>query len=198
VSDTPASSRKLGRGEGRDALIDAALEILVDGGLKAVTYRSVALRAGVTHGLVRYHFQSLDVLVHAAVHRAAQRSIRLTSLESEGGGLDGFAAGLVENVRTEPNQHAMMYELAMESLRRPELGVEMRTVYDNYISTVRAELDRVGITQDDDTLARVVFAALDGLVLQQLVFGRPGAAQEGIDRLRELIRAAGGAGTQAS
>ena len=198
MSETPASARKLGRGQGRDALIDAALETLVDGGLKAVTYRAVALRAGVTHGLVRHHFQSLDVLVHAAVHRAAQRSIRMTSLESDDDGLDGFAAGLVENVRTEPNQHAMMYEVAMESLRRPELGVEMRSVYENYISTVRAELDRAGITQDDDTLARVVFAALDGLVLQQLIFGRPGAAQEGIDRLRELVRVVAGTGTQAS
>src|SRR5699024_254423 len=61
VSETTASTRRLGRGEGREALIDAALEILVEGGLKTVTYRSVAMRAGVTHGLVRYHFRSLDV-----------------------------------------------------------------------------------------------------------------------------------------
>jgi len=163
-----------------------------------VTYRSVAMRAGVTHGLVRYHFRSLDVLVHEAVHKAANRSIELTSLESADGGLDGFAAGLAENVRTEPNQHAMMYEIAMESLRRPELGVEMRSVYDNYIDTVRGELERAGVTRADDTLARVVFAALDGLVLQQLILDRPGAAQEGIERLRELIRSTGTAATQAS
>lgn len=192
MSETTASPRRLGRGEGREALIEAALEILVDGGLKAVTYRAVAVRAGVTHGLVRYHFRSLDALVHAAVRKAAHRSIRLTSLESEEGGIDGFAAGLADNVRTEPNQHAMMYEIAMESLRRPELGVEMRAVYDDYISAVRRELERAGVSEETDTLARVVFAALDGLVLQQLILGRPGAAAEGIERLRELIRSAAG------
>lgn len=198
MSETTASPRRLGRGEGREALIDAALEVLVDGGLKAVTYRAVATRAGVTHGLVRYHFRSLDALVRAAVHKAAHRSIRITSLESEDGGIDGFAAGLADNVRTEPGQHAMMYEIAMESLRRPDLGAEMRTVYDNYISAVRGELERAGITEQADTLARVVFAALDGLVLQQLILDRPGAAEEGIERLRELIRTAADARAQAS
>jgi hypothetical protein len=37
-------------------------------------------------------------------------------------------------------------------------------------------------------LARLVFAALDGLVLHQLVFGGPGTTDAAIEQLRTLLR----------
>jgi hypothetical protein len=39
----------------------------------------------------------------------------------------------------------------------------------------------------DRALTRLVFAALDGLVLQQLIFADPGATDAAIERLRELL-----------
>lgn len=55
MSDTrPRDSRK--------ALLDAAERQLIDRGHAAITVRSVAAEAGVNHGLVRYHFQTLDNL----------------------------------------------------------------------------------------------------------------------------------------
>jgi hypothetical protein len=35
--------------------------------------------------------------------------------------------------------------------------------------------------------ARVIFAALDGLVLQQVFFGRPDETRAGIDELRSML-----------
>ena len=56
MSDTrPRDSRK--------ALLDAAEQQLIDQGHAAMTVRSVAAQAGVNHGLVRYHFQTLDNLL---------------------------------------------------------------------------------------------------------------------------------------
>lgn len=49
--------------DSRKALLDAAEQQLIDQGHAAITVRSVATQAGVNHGLVRYHFQTLDNLL---------------------------------------------------------------------------------------------------------------------------------------
>lgn len=175
------------RGERRDALIDAAAQLIAEEGLRGVSHRAVAERAGVAHGLVRHHFTTLDSLVLEAVRRAGEESITLSLLEPGSGDLGELAAGLPDHVRAEPFKHAMSYELAREGLRRDDLGMVMRGIYDDYVAAVRRELERAGIHEDTDALARVVFAALDGLVLQQLIRGKPGELESGIVRLRELL-----------
>lgn len=57
------------------ALMDATERLLIDGGYAAVTTRRVAEEAGQAHGLVRYHFGSLNGLMLATLHRAADRII---------------------------------------------------------------------------------------------------------------------------
>ncbi|WP_416979825.1 TetR family transcriptional regulator [Streptomyces sp. T028] len=47
---------RLGYGEGRDALLIAAVRVVARDGLRKLTYRAVAAEAGVTHGLVAHHF----------------------------------------------------------------------------------------------------------------------------------------------
>lgn len=187
ASDATPESPKPAHGGGRDALIDAAAELIAEEGLKGVSHRAVADRAGVAHGLVRHHFKTLDSLVLEAVRRAGEESITLSLLEPGTGELDDLAAGLPGHVRAEPFKHAMSYELAREGLRRDDLGAVMRGIYDDYVGAVRRELERAGIHEETDALARVVFAALDGLVLQQLIRGRPGELESGIARLRELL-----------
>jgi len=186
ADEAPTPARRA-HGGGRDALIDAAAELIAEQGLRGVSHRTVADRAGVAHGLVRHHFKTLDSLVLEAVRRAGEESITLSLLEPGTGDLGDLAAGLPGHVRDEPYKHAMSYELAREGLRRADLGEVMRGVYDDYVDAVRRELERAGINEETDALARVVFAALDGLVLQQIVRGRPGDLESGIARLRELL-----------
>lgn len=57
------------------ALMDAVERLLIDGGYAAVTTRRVANEAGQAHGLIRYHFESLNGLMLATLHRAADRII---------------------------------------------------------------------------------------------------------------------------
>jgi hypothetical protein len=63
-------------------------------------------------------------------------------------------------------------------------------VYDAYRDLIRRELVRMGHDEAGDALARVVFALMDGLVLQQVVFGDPGETERCLTRLRELLRTA--------
>jgi AcrR family transcriptional regulator len=63
----------------RDLLLDSVERIMVKKGYAAVTYRAVAAAAGVSPGLLQYHFPSLDELLVAVIRRRSEQNVeRLT------------------------------------------------------------------------------------------------------------------------
>ena len=63
----------------RDLLLDCVERLMVKKGYAAVTYRAVAAAAGVTPGLLQYHFPSLDDLFMAVIRRRSEQNVeRLT------------------------------------------------------------------------------------------------------------------------
>lgn len=176
------------RGTGKDALVNAAIEILAGQGVRAVTYRSVAERAGVTHGLVRHHFTTLSELLKTAVREWAQSSIDYTTIEPQTGRIEDIAGDLPADLAQNADEHLAMYELALISARTGEMRDEVKEIYRRYAQAVSRELDRAGIP-DGSRLGRTVFAAIDGLVLQQLVTGDSEVLEDGLDDLRTLLAA---------
>ena len=61
----------------RDAMLDAAEELAVEGGVKAVTIRAVSERAGISNGAIYHAFGSRGGLVGRAWVRAARRFLTL-------------------------------------------------------------------------------------------------------------------------
>jgi AcrR family transcriptional regulator len=61
----------------RDAMLDAAEDLAVEGGVKAVTIRAVADRAGISNGALYHAFGSRGGLVGRAWVRAARRFLAL-------------------------------------------------------------------------------------------------------------------------
>lgn len=61
--------------EARDALLDAAYDLMLEEGYAAVTSRKVAARAGVNVGLVYYYFAHMDDLLLSLFRRGADRSL---------------------------------------------------------------------------------------------------------------------------
>ena len=57
----------------RDQLLEATERVLVKHGQAAVTTRRIAEEAGVAHGLIRYHFGSLDDLMRAVLERSCEQ-----------------------------------------------------------------------------------------------------------------------------
>jgi AcrR family transcriptional regulator len=187
VALVTAAGARPGHGEGRDALLRAAVRVVDRDGMRGLTYRAVAEEAGVSHGLVRHHFGSRDAMIHEAVADLARRSLELTALESGTGDIERFGAGTTRMV-TDPDAFpGFDYELILEARRRPELRPAVHAIYDRYLEATRRELERAGFDEDTDALARVVFAALDGLVLQLLSYARPQDADAAIAALRRLL-----------
>jgi AcrR family transcriptional regulator len=184
-------ARRPRHGQGREALLAATVHVVAREGLRGLTYRAVADEAGVANTLVAHHFGTRDALLQAALEWAAEQSIGISLLEPATGRLEDFAAGLAELVADDAGMQAFQYELSLEARRRPELLPAVQRMYGAYIQATRRELMRVGLDEPSDDLARAVFALLDGIVLQQTLFGEPAATDAVVRRLRDLLRSAG-------
>ena len=172
--------------EGGEALLDAAVRVFSERGVGALTYRAVAAEAKVTHGLVGYHFGSREALVHATLAKVAANSIEGSEILPASGELSDFLAELPAMTAADTDGAAAQFELAIVGYRDPELGAETRALYRRYIGVVAEALEQFGIEVDDPT-ARLVFAALDGLVLQQVIFGDAAQTEESLAVLRDLL-----------
>jgi TetR/AcrR family transcriptional regulator, regulator of biofilm formation and stress response len=181
-----ATSSRSTHGTGRQALIDAAMRVVARKGLRGLTYREVADEAGVTYGLVSHHFGSRDVLVQEALKHAFRESLALSFLQRPAAGVEDFGRGLAEAVEATQDQHVFEYEMGLEARRRPEMLVELRAVYEEYVTLVERQLRAIGIERER-TFARLIFATLDGLVLQQIFFGRPEETRAGIEELTAVL-----------
>ncbi|MFF0388109.1 TetR/AcrR family transcriptional regulator [Kitasatospora sp. NPDC004615] len=187
-SAKPATRKRVKNyGTGRTALLEAAVRVVARGGLRNLTYRAVAEEAGVTHGLVVHHFGSRDALIEEAVAHAVRSSISSSALESGAESPAEFATGLADMVEAGPELQVFQYELLLEARRRPELLAHLRGLYEEYFEASRRELGRLLPEPVSPGLSRLVFAALEGLVLHQLVFGERAATEDALSELRALL-----------
>lgn len=181
-----ANGRAHRYGDGRDALLAAVVAVVAEKGLRGMTYRAVAEQAGVNNTLISHHFGSRDALLEAALEWASTRSIRISELSATEEVNSDFAAALVDLVQSEPELQLFQYEMILESRRRPELRPAAVKLYDSYVGSMQQALLRHGYP-DTASLARAVFAALDGLVLQQLTVADPATVRAAIVRIGDLL-----------
>lgn len=69
-TEAPAKARE-------ERILGAALSLLSRGGISALSMRAVAREAGVSLGLVNYHYEDKTSLIRAALHRIEEQDIAL-------------------------------------------------------------------------------------------------------------------------
>lgn len=155
-------------GTGREALLRAAVDVVAHKGLRGLTYRAVADSAGVNNTLVAHHFGSRDALITAALQWASDQSIAVSRLRDAATGESTFTQALLGLLLEDPELQVFQYEMILESRRRPELAAPIAELYEKYVSALAEGLEVFGAQGNVRVLARSLFAALDGLVLQFL------------------------------
>ncbi len=175
----------------------ATVAVVARDGLRGFSQRAVAREAGVTSSLIAHHFGSSDGLLRATLEMAAEVSIT-RELEDVTGDVDALGRDLARDVAADPDLQTFQYEMLLAARRRPELRPLLQRVYDAYRNGLRRELMRMGHDEPTDDLARVVFALMDGLVLQQVVFGDAAQTERTLARMRQLLRDARASGTPAA
>jgi AcrR family transcriptional regulator len=90
----------------REQLMQAALELIAEGGPQAATVREIAARAGVTPGLIRHYFQSKEALTRAAYRhlvdgmtRRSDEALEATPAGAEAGARLRLAAFIAASMR---------------------------------------------------------------------------------------------------
>jgi AcrR family transcriptional regulator/DNA-binding transcriptional MerR regulator len=179
------------RGEVRRAILEAGVTVVARHGFDGLTYRAVARQAGTTHGAVGYHFDTREKLIHEVALEARRLAVAGTSIVPEDTDLDSFGRDFARSAEEDLDAHLFQYELSLQARRRPELAREMRALYEGYYDLTRQALEKVGIADPDDDLVRFAFAAIDGLVIRQIVDGDPEATEAALAELRRMLGALG-------
>jgi AcrR family transcriptional regulator len=183
----------------RQQLVSAAIELIAERGLAALTLAAIADRAGVSHRLVAYYYADLQSLVVQAHQAAVERYYwaRLRELDdtaSPEGRLEQLiGSGLPRRQDRQLSQ--VLNELSANASRSAVHARLMAGLFDSEVSLYRAVLDdgaRSGafrLSQPALTLARNLVALEDAYGFHLL------AATASVDRAAALDALAGYART---
>ena len=160
-------------GDLRNALIQAGLELLAEGGVQELDLRKVARRAGVSHAAPYRHFADKQALIAAineeGFHRLAER-IQATLREVSDEPFEqllGVALAYVRFAQEHPWLMREMFSgLTIEREAFASLHAASKTVYRLYIEVVRHGQERGKIVDGDPAaLAGVLWSVLHGLAM---------------------------------
>jgi AcrR family transcriptional regulator len=159
----------------RDALIDAALQLMAEGGAQAATVRAIADRAGVTPGLIRHYFHTKEDLTRAAYTSLMTRMIaaNLAVLEtSPADPVARLAAFVAASLRPPvvDGEALGLWAAFIHRLRTdPQIRLAHETAYLAYRDRLQLLIAALPRLADDATLrsqAIACNAVIDGLWLE--------------------------------
>ena len=187
----------------RTVLADAALELVADGGMRALTHRAVDARAGVAPGSTSAYFRTREALIIALVTRIAalhQQDIADLGLAAGGALMGGSAdppspavldhvarqmATLTEHLVTTARRRTLArYACVLETAYRPALR-EILVHGDAARAQTSALLAWAG-APEPDRRARLFVAAMDGLILDRVL--NPPAGQTDPEPMEAAVR----------
>lgn len=191
AASTPKGERR------RQALVEAAAELLVAGGFDAVRHRAVAERAGLPLSSTTYYFTSLDQLVVAAVeHHGRGELVRgaelLTALPTRPRGIDSVIDLVLDQLLGPPAGERdaelvlLRYERLVATFRRPYLQPLMHTLGAELRSLLLEVLVRSGIEADARRVEHLI-AVVDGAVVNALIEIDPDPRDAARRMLKEFL-----------
>lgn len=154
----------------RHRLMAAATELIPELGWEAVSTRLVAEQAGVTPGLVHYHFASLTALLRAAA-LAAMRELGATMEDVFADDPDPATGlsrllGMLDAYAGDDPISLLFVETYLASTRELELQRELRELVAELITPIARWLAANDVPEPEAT-ATVITSAIDGLMLHR-------------------------------
>ena len=155
-----------------DRLVQVALELLAEEGIEALTLRSLARRAGVSHGAPARHFRSLSDLraeVAATGFRLLSEAIEKSDapLSADAGPMPRLAAAgraYVECALAHPGLFALMFRTGDLDQDNESLKRDSSTAFDRLLDHVRvAQAAGWQSERDSRVLAGTMWASVHGL-----------------------------------
>lgn len=162
----------------RERLLEAAIVCLQEKGYARTTSRDLVAASGTNLASIGYHFESKERLLNIAVAEAFQRWLKpLIALAAEPGPatplerLQRSVSGVMDTIEENRSLVAACLEAWAQMSRSDDLRAEMMATYDDFhqviAATTRDAFAEIGATDvDADTLAALIIALFDGLLVQ--------------------------------
>ncbi|HEX5620547.1 MAG TPA: helix-turn-helix domain-containing protein [Solirubrobacteraceae bacterium] len=160
-------------------IVDAMRQSVAERGAAGSTFDQVAREAGVSRGLLHYHFGTKERLIAEVVRRDAE--IRLEHLGRELAGADTvddviavLLHSLEDLVERDPGFVALRFELFTSGRRNPEIAAEfaaLQRATRTHVAELLAAKEREGVVRladDAEAVAAVLLSLADGLALSLL------------------------------
>jgi DNA-binding transcriptional regulator YbjK len=181
----------------REALLDAGIELLAEGGFARVSHRAVAERASLPLAATTYYFRSRDELVTAAFERmvdhdlAATRDRFTAKVErladtSPRAVAEALVAALLPHDENERRRHLALWELYLQAGREPALRPLARAWTDRCRATTLELLHIAGYPATANSV-RLLGAAADGLSIEAVVEDRPKVIQSMVETMARAL-----------
>jgi len=155
----------------RERILAAAIDLLVEEGVGAVSYRAIGLRTGLTAPAAIYHFPSIDILLDAAQTRlfaAAKDRYRIVMAHADYGAMDvdqltDLTATIFQREVTEYGPLSLAsYPVWLDAARHPRLRPAIWAEIGDQNRAWRRLLDRIAPNP----------RRLDPLIIQGLFRGK--------------------------
>ncbi|MDT0351370.1 TetR/AcrR family transcriptional regulator [Pseudonocardia charpentierae] len=165
----------------RSTILDGALAVLAEQGMRGLTHRAVDAAAGLPSGSTSYYFRSRAALVAGCVQRLLEWDLAEdvpdveAALLTAGPDVPGALAAVLTAVgvrmaTTERWRTLVRYELSLAAVRDPALRDDLIAGGDTIRRRGAALLAMVGAVEPETASAQLA-AVLDGLVYTALVRG---------------------------
>jgi len=182
----PKTVKVRGRPNSREAMLDAAQDVVLEGGAGKLTLDAVAKRAGVSKGGVMYNFPTKEALLKAMVERLVEHNRHAH-------------AQVTASLPDRPGRSLKAY--VMNSVRALDVDDRVSGALLAALNSDRALLAPVAeyfngrfakLTQDVPfEQAALVYLATEGLWMQELLQLSPFSAHQRAQLVRMLVRMAG-------
>ncbi|GAA5109199.1 TetR/AcrR family transcriptional regulator [Haloechinothrix salitolerans] len=191
TSEVPVKRRQRGPTDPdrRGRIARAAIKVIGEQGVNALTHRRVAAAAEVPLGSTTYHFATLDDLIAAALHHAADRSVEqlrewANQLPPDADLAEALADFVMDSVSVKREDTMAEYNLYALALHRP--GLRKAAVdWDLALADVLSE-------RTDPVTGRMLGVLLCGLLMQAVLSDEPEDRAQLVTLLRRALDGAAG------
>jgi AcrR family transcriptional regulator len=166
-------------GERAERIVDAMRHSVARRGVAGSTFDRVAREAGVSRGLLHYHFGTKEKLLVEVVRRESE--LRIAALEEQLAAaataddfVDLLATALRDTVKDDPDYVTVLFELFTLSLRNEEVAAELSDLHRRvreHVGAVLAAKQAEGVLHlraEPEAIADILFSLADGVALRML------------------------------
>lgn len=184
----------------RQALVDATLALVAEGGAKAATVRAIAQKAGVTAGLIRHYFEGKDQLIAAAYRHLMDRMTEdsaavLNAAPSDPAArLAAFVAAALKPPVVDPEALILWATFLQETHRDPAMKATHSQTYLSFRDRLQgliAALPGLRDAAEPRRMAIACNAVIDGLWMEGCVlpeaFGRGELVELGLRSVGAIL-----------